>query len=166
MKVLFLDIDGVLNSQRTYLAFGGYPHGYDAKNLAMLDPVGLTLIRRIVKASGASVVLSSSWRIIHDWFELGNALDLPIMGKTPHGSPNGHERGHQIADWLADHIEVTHYAIVDDDSDMLEHQKPYFVHTSGFDGFTWANAEKLAKVLGIDVWDAGSKLDRAEQEAA
>ena len=41
-KVLFLDIDGVLNSQRTCEAFGGpatggYPHGFDAPNMALFD---------------------------------------------------------------------------------------------------------------------------------
>lgn len=158
MKVVFLDIDGVLNCHRTCIALGGIPHNIDPKSVAQLDPVGLSLIRRIVEASGAKVVLSSTWRILHRWQDVGVALDLPIIGATPRGTLAGYERGHEIAAWLEDHVEVTHYAIIDDDSDMLAHQKPYFVHTSGFDGFTWANAEKLAQVLGIDVWDAGRKL--------
>lgn len=154
MKVVFLDVDGVLNSRRTSIAFGGIPHNITPRDVAMLDPVGLGLIRNIVRAADAKVVLSSTWRLTHEWQDVGKAFDLPIIGATPRGTLNGYERGHEIKAWLDDHAEVTHYAIIDDDSDMLEQQKPYFVHTSGFDGFTWKNAEKLAQVLGIDVHDA------------
>ncbi len=153
MKVVFLDVDGVLNCRRTCVAFGGIPSGFKPGAVSRLDPVGLALIRRICETAGAKVVLSSTWRKCRPWQELAAEFDLPIIGRTANYSEKGRERGYEIADWLENHVEVTHYAIIDDDSDMLPHQMPMFVHSSGFDGFTWANAEKLAQVLGINVWD-------------
>lgn len=159
MKVIFLDIDGVLNSSRTCLAFGGFPHSFENDHLSRFDRVALTLIRRIAKAAGAKFVLSSSWRILHELEEVAQGLDLPIIDKTPSLAGN---RGQEIQHWLNQHPEVESYAIIDDDSDMLESQKPYFVHTMHSDGFMWKDAERLAEILGIDVWDAGRKLSDAE----
>lgn len=150
MKVLFLDIDGVLNSHRTCLAFGDFPHGVDGYHRDMFDETALRMIRRIVNVSGASVVLSSSWRLIHDYNEIGRALELPIMDRTP--SLAG-IRGEEIAHWLAEHPEVETYAIVDDDSDMLDGQLSRFVKTSYSDGLSFENAKQLAEILGINVWD-------------
>ena len=49
MKVLFLDVDGVLNSQRL-----GTPDG--------MRPWCVTQLARIVKESGCKIVVSSTWR--------------------------------------------------------------------------------------------------------
>ena len=161
MKVIFLDIDGVLNSHRTCLAFGGYPHEFSEKHMARFDMVALTLIRRIARAAGAVFVLSSAWRIGREASEVAAGLDLPIIDKTP--SLSG-ARGLEIQYWLDQHPEVECYAIIDDDSDMLDSQKPFFVHTMHADGFLWSNAERLAELMGIDVWAAGRAL--TEREAA
>jgi len=40
-KVLFLDLDGVLNSARSCYALGGFPHGFDSANMAKFDHVAL-----------------------------------------------------------------------------------------------------------------------------
>jgi hypothetical protein len=143
-KVLFLDIDGVLNSHRTAIAFGSM-FGVDK-----LDPIAVKLVRGIVDAADACVVLSSSWRLIHDFRELGKQLDLPIIDKTP--SMLG-PRGREIKAWLDGHPECTQYAIVDDDGDMLPEQMPYFVKTHMHDGFTWACAEKLSEILCVRIFD-------------
>ncbi len=150
MKVVFLDIDGVINSHRTAIAFGGYPHTFDGYERAMFDEVALALIRGIVKQAGASVVLSSSWRLTHEFALVGKALDLPIIDRTPSLCA---PRGVEISFWLDKHPEVENYAIVDDDADMLGDQQPFFVHTSGFDGFAWKDAVKLAELMGIDIHD-------------
>lgn len=150
MKALFLDIDGVLNSHRTVIAFGGYPHGLTGTARGMFDEVAIGLISGIAEASGAKIVLSSSWRNDENWLEIGPALGLQITDRTP--SCLG-PRGQEIAQWLKEHPEVESYAIVDDDGDMLEEQKPFFVHTSHYEGLTFANAEHLAALLGIAIYD-------------
>ena len=58
MKVIFLDIDGVLNSRR-------YDAKRDKNGNTNIDETRLPLVKRIVDATGARIVLSSSWR--NDW---------------------------------------------------------------------------------------------------
>jgi hypothetical protein len=80
-------------------------------------------------------------------------LDLPIIDMTPQAWEPHQRRGHEIKAWLDDHIEVTHYAIVDDDCDMLPEQKPQFVQTFYEDGLTFAPFTKLCDIFGVNVWD-------------
>lgn len=160
MKVIFLDIDGVLNCHRTCLAFGGMPFKADQHGVSMLDGVAIALIRNIAKAADAKFVLSSTWRILNDFRDVGDGLGIEIIDQTARGSANGELRGNEIQDWLDLHENVSHYAIIDDDVDMLASQMNNFVKTSGFDGFTWKNAEELAKILVIDVWDGFSHNSR------
>lgn len=143
-KVLFLDIDGVLNSIRTCEACKGFPHGFDPKNMAMFDQTAIALIRRLCDETGASICLSSSWRIIHSVHECANGLDLPIFDRTP--SLDG-KRGKEIKAWLDSHPGVATYAIVDDDSDMLVEQRRYFVKTDIYEGLTFRNYRELKSIL-------------------
>lgn len=113
MRVLFLDIDGVANSERSSLALGGYPHDFSAADMAKFDHVALALIRRVCRVTETVIVLSSTWRIFHRPGVVAEALDLPVIDETPdHGGYD--TRGSEIAAWLAQHPEVTTYAIVDD----------------------------------------------------
>lgn len=150
MKVLFLDIDGVLNSVRSCIAFGGYPHRVTGEHRTKFDEVSVRLISGIVEAAGAKVVLSSAWRNDKDWHEIGPSLGIEIIDRTPSllGS-----RGEEIKDWLDRHPEVESYAIVDDDGDMLPEQRPFFVNTDAHDGLSWANAYRLAELLGASIYD-------------
>lgn len=153
MKVLFLDIDGVLNSTRTWVAFGGLPHEFKP-GLPRFDLVAIGMLRRIVRAAGAQVVLSSAWRTTHTPEEAAAALGLPIVSSTPVGRC-AWGRGQEIAEWLRDHAgEVEAYCILDDDADMLPEQRPYFVQTSGHEGLTYANAARVAELLGVSIHDS------------
>jgi hypothetical protein len=146
VKVLFLDIDGVLNSRRSVVAFNGYPHSFEGKDRERFDWVAVGLIRALCQETGTAIVLSSSWRILHSVHECANGLDLPIFYRTPSLSKC---RGAEIAEWLSEHPEVTAYAIVDDDSDMLPEQKQYFVQTTEKNGLTIENWADLKRILGV-----------------
>ena len=53
MKVIFLDIDGVLNCSKTH----------NPRNLPyVIDPKLLKRFERLLERTGAKVVLSSTWR--------------------------------------------------------------------------------------------------------
>jgi len=141
MKILFLDIDGVLNSRRSALAFNGLPHpGREDK----FDQVAVALIRRLCN-NGVKIVLSSSWRIGR-----GNGykqiLDLPIIDRTP--TLEG-IRGREIASWLSRNGEPDNWAILDDDSDMLREQMPHFVHVDARNGLLLEDYEQLCHVLDV-----------------
>lgn len=145
MKVLFLDIDGVLNSRRTVVATGGYPHSFDGECRSRFDWIAVRMIRVLCEKEDASIVLSSSWRHgTHAVHECANGLDLPIFDKTP-ALPG--VRGEEIQDWLNRHPEVTHYAIVDDNGDMLESQRDHFVQTDEAEGLSFADFKALQRIL-------------------
>lgn len=154
MKVLFLDVDGVLNSHRSAIAFGAMPWAHELPDVSKFDHIAVRLIRGIAETAGAGIVLSSAWRQCDNWRDLGPALGLNITDRTP--SLLG-PRGKEIAAWLANHPEVERYAIVDDDGDMLPEQMPYFVHTNMREGFTFGCAEKLAALLNIRIYDVNHR---------
>jgi hypothetical protein len=152
MNVLFLDIDGVLNSARSCLASRGYPLTLEPSHLEKFDWVAVALVRRICETTGAKIVLSSMWRLHLPHDQIGKALDLPIIDATPY---LGVHRGHEIAAWLARQQPAPErYAIVDDDGDMLPEQMSCFVHTDGREGLTYANAVRLAELLGGSIYGA------------
>ena len=116
MKVIFLDVDGVLNSVDTSEVFQGFV-GIDDKLVSKL--------RKIVRATGAQIVLSSSWK--HDWEPLdkdkqnkyGDYLDqklkkylLSAVDKT--SEANSECRGEGIIEWVGTH-EVDSFIILDDE---------------------------------------------------
>lgn len=127
MKVIFLDIDGVLNViPQGQDKYGGIFHQHFVDNLAW-----------IIQETGAKIVVSSSWRhsglqfILDMWRD----RDLPgevvdITGDRLDLDCFSFQRGVEIQEWLDVHPEVTKYVILDDDGDMLRHQWPNFVQTS------------------------------------
>lgn len=157
MKILFLDIDGVLNNSAVFKdqRFGPIP----------LDHICIKRLHEVVQATECSIVLSSSWRgcpdlekkleadFVFDCYfgELPYAERINVRhedGSTIRLSGDAYNgRGSEIAEWLSRHPEVTRYAIVDDDSDMLPEQMPFFVQTSFEAGLTDTNAEKLIEIL-------------------
>ena len=146
MKILFLDIDGVLNSKRSAVAFSHFPWTVKGRDLQRFDKVAVALIRKVCLKTGALCVLSSTWRNHTWWEQIGPALKLPILDRTP--DKIGAVRGKEIDMWLEAHPEVHTYAIVDDDRDMLEEQKPFFVQTDNNNGLTLQNYDALIKILG------------------
>lgn len=155
MKVIFLDFDGVITTP---------------KSKCRLDPEKMALIGRILDATGAKIVISSSWRrysleetIRHitdtgNLFVGGNPFPYPdaVVGVTermysfcyPHNDRHfGLPRGCEIEHYLNQHGEVDSYVIIDDDQDMLLCQAENFVHTDGEIGLTEDDVEKAIKIL-------------------
>ena len=64
MKVIFLDIDGVLNSSKTVDRNFDYPE---------LDPRNLAVLQEIVSKTDAVLVLISSWK--DDWLNEDGTVD-------------------------------------------------------------------------------------------
>jgi len=139
MKVLFLDIDGVLNSYQN-------PGGLYAMSRSKLR-----LLSFVIKTTGAEIVLSSTWRKRPDSYQRAKTKlgyrGLRILDKTPDYLGIRTCRGDEIQFWLKEHPSVKTYAIVDDDGDMLLSQRPYFVQTNGDVGLTMDDALKLILIL-------------------
>lgn len=131
-KVLFLDIDGVLNSQEYYTS-EYFKHRKKYSKSEEIDDRTLLLLREIHRQTRCRIVLSSSWR--HFWFEKKfrsqtrgiikelKKFGIVIRDKTGFESEkvgNYFNRGLQIKKYLDRHPEVKKFAILDDDSYDLE----------------------------------------------
>lgn len=110
--------------------------------------------------TGAVVVVSSTWRMHDDCRDLLAAASLTRLHDdwaTPTGRQMvgsiilGRTRGSEIQDWLDRHPETEAYAIIDDDSDILGHQRPFFVETEFMTGIGPDHVERLVEVLGAQL---------------
>jgi len=119
MKIIFLDIDGVLNS-------ASYDRKRDWKIQTDIDETRLPLLKSIVEQTGAEIVLSSTWRTHWERDEklcdadgvyINNVFakyNLKIFGKTPYLGICA-ERRDEISIWLDLHAEkVESFVIIDD----------------------------------------------------
>lgn len=136
MKILFLDIDGVVNCKTTNQRHRGF---------IGIDPYLAFLIGKIVLDTECKVVLSSSWRKSPDGIEEVQSQVTQIFDTT--GVCCSGIRGVEIYNWLQKHKEVTKYAILDDEGDMLLWQKDNFFQTSWETGITPEIAQKVTDHL-------------------
>lgn len=166
MKVIFLDFDGVLNS---YQSANFWRNRRDQAKLqpsklrawpGTLEylaqefcPIALSNVEELIlRAPDVKIVVSSTWRLGETVESLKKILapsklvSDAIIGVTPYF--HDQIRGTEIKHWLDRHPEVTHYAIIDDDNDMLEEQRDNFVHTSSMHGYLYGDMCKTLGILG------------------
>lgn len=156
MRVLFFDVDGVLNSERWMLAQPKHTNFVRA-----LDPEAVTLLAEIVCRTGARLVVSSTWRRMYSLttlreilVESGFPAPCPIIGTTPvlHRTPEREVRGHEIQAWLDaaagdEAFELAEaFAILDDDSDMA-HLLHRLVQTDFKTGLQRVHVERVVTLL-------------------
>lgn len=154
-RILFLDIDGVLNSVKTCLAHGDYPHELTERE--GFDWVAIKLLQRLCDSEGVQIVLSSTWRKWNKPSEFAATFDLPVIDSTPILHT---ERGHEIQAWLDANEDVEQYVILDDDADMLDSQQERFVRTDPNEGLTLADFQKVCILFGTAAY-AGKARDRS-----
>lgn len=146
MKVIFLDIDGVLCCPRSCVAHGGYPAAGNPVSWGKFDEVAVKMLQEAMRKTGAIVVLSSSWRSTVNLEALQWRLGIRIESVTREGT-EAEPRGAQIHDWLIRNPGVESYAILDDDEDMLPDQMPHLCLTSKRNGFLLGHYEELLERL-------------------
>lgn len=149
MKIIFLDIDGVLATLATK-----YHHG---------DPACVRRLNALTTASGASIVVSSTWRkgglrsirrILKGW-----GVTAPVYDITPDLSAQRGElalavpRGREIQAWLDTSTDIMHFVILDDTDDM-EHLKPLLVQPDPYKGLQFDDCERALHLLGRCAWCA------------
>lgn len=146
IKVIFLDIDGVLNSRKTERATKSGCRFVGIRQLRNL--------KHIITVTGAKVVLSSDWRYERDnpkynadYLELRDELRkyrIEFYGFTPE-LLSGH-RGAEIDAWLSEHPEVENFVILDDRWD-IEPNKDHWVKTSMSRGLDKEETEAAIQIL-------------------
>jgi hypothetical protein len=186
MRVIFLDIDGALNyrefiysREKRHKSRGYRPATKAEKQLQALVPEDafgdhlwmfraidgkkVRLLETLTQATGAKVVISSSWRrgLSKDYLGLYLkcfGLTAEVIGSTPtdlhcreeyvqlHEEFGHTMRGWEIQEWLKGHPEVSSYVILDDESDMGS-LMPRLVQTSFEVGLTQAHVDRAIQLL-------------------
>lgn len=119
MKVIFLDIDGVLNSGEYMIEIKDCRHSMSAAQ-KMVDMSCLRNLRRIVDETGARIVVTSSVRKEPEFNEFKEYIShegLRVHDVTLDFGDSGIHRGDEIREWLKKHSqELERFVILDDDT--------------------------------------------------
>lgn len=183
MKIIFLDIDGVLNSNRTAVIADQSVSYTDsvAHTRAFIDPIAVKLVEALAERTDAHIVVSSTHRLpfllakkavtvdgekgtmsffcdligIREYMSAAVGLSdvSRVIGCTSSIHLMDSCRGDEIKQWLDTEWvgEVTHYVIIDDDSDMLEDQMEHFVKVPHEDGLSFKNIERCFQILEAEM---------------
>lgn len=159
MNIIFLDVDGVLNSRnklieiynKTHKPHSGYSYPFDERCMENL--------KLLVQETSSKLVITSTWR--KD--EVGRKtllkalneyeLDSNVIGYTPMLDKT---RELEIKQFLISLKEKPNFVILDDDSDMGE-LMPFLIKTNVQIGLTHENVQeaiiKLNKVKTKEIED-------------
>ena len=142
-KIVFLDFDGVLNSEQSIRELG--TRYRFAKN-------SVVALNEILRQTEARIVVSSSWRNHFTLIENARSLKKDgvisnrVVGKT---KALGKERGLDIDAWLHSvPFAVDSYVIIDDRDDMLMHRER-LVKTDPEVGLTIPLARQAIEILAL-----------------
>jgi hypothetical protein len=158
MKIIFLDIDGVLNNELWFKKGkekgSGTTGDYEK---SMFDPKCIEQLNWLTDETQAKIVVSSSWRTgrsLKQLIKLFNDVGITgeVIGKTPLLNFKVHEgveynysvpRGCEIKAWLElnkdkinNKMSKIRYVILDDDSDMLYWQRRNYFRIDPYCGLT------------------------------
>lgn len=146
-KIIFLDVDGVLNSEE-FSRWLWDNHEKKYCGYEMLDQRAILCLQDIVFITGAEIVLSSSWRIsslrTKQLKEQLLPYGLEIIDRTISDARG--ERGDEIKEWLSRNPDVSHYVILDDDDDMFD-IKDHLIQTTFRKGLLPEHAAKAIEML-------------------
>lgn len=149
-SVIFLDFDGVLNTEQyqAQLAIEGKPTK-DAWG-PLFDPRAVENLCKILVATEAKIVISSSWRYAHRLSSLRRMWKVRgLQGEVFDTIPCGAtyiSRGEDIECWL-DRNGRPDYVIIDDLDDFFLSQHDRYVETNPIVGITEADAQNAIKIL-------------------
>lgn len=147
--IIFCDCDGVLNSDE-FAKYCLEEEGYDPFDCDDLDPRAIRNLKYIINETGASVVLSSSWR----WEE--KSLDavkkqlktcgIELFDTTIMDVMKTMSRTDEIKLYLDEHPTITKYVILDD-AEIKEPLKDHWVRCLFKNGLTKKLADEAIEIL-------------------
>lgn len=152
MKLVFLDIDGVLNAFNSESERDFTPAGLSAQGIQWLSEIN--------EKTGAEVVICSTWRKTHtvDWFQgifeskgwrrakiFGLTPSLPSLDKTKHNAFRGNEVEAFITLIEGMGIVIESHVIFDDGTDYHDHQPLILI--DGQFGIQREHIDRAIKVL-------------------
>ena len=157
MKIAFLDIDGVCNSKKFFMAQPRVIESTEElRALGGLDPHAITLLNELMEESGVVFVLSSVWRMNYSLTQIQRYFDLrgfegDFLAATPiywGQTTSLTHRGLEIQKWLnmlGPKNQPESFVIIDDSSDMA-HLMDHLVRVPNDTGLA---AEHITQALEI-----------------
>lgn len=145
MKVIFLDIDGVMKPARCYFhELMGKAHD------GGFDPLAVAIINRLCEKTGAGIVFNTTWNHRFDTmqkaedFAFCNDLTGKILGKTKYP---GCQRREAIQHWIDTQAPggVSHWVALDDCPSI---EGPNAVLVDGENGISVQNYRDAVELLG------------------
>lgn len=166
-KYLFLDFDGVLNTEfyQDLLISKGEP--WRDEHGPIFDPQAVEQLKRIIDATHADIVIVSSWKYLgleamQDMWATrhlpGRVIDITpsvvsaswssTMGPNDNSLDSRLSKGIEIDFWLFENAaRDARYVIIDDEYVILDSQLPHFILTNPFDGITDLLANRTIALL-------------------
>lgn len=145
MKVIFLDVDGVLNCESTEESIDGW---------TFVEDVMVDRVVNIVERTGATIVLSSDWRMWWDSISTKALRDkfaekgVYVIERTPeYPYRDDLTRNKEINAYRGLHPEITHYVILDDYWTFVGQNRKHFVKTNYLTGITDEDALRAINIL-------------------
>jgi len=163
MNVIFLDVDGVLNTGRDRKLLKKREGISSDDAQFIFDVIAMRHLKELAFKHDAKIVISSTWRYEKDkeedryWNVLMGTLkayqlDDKVIGVTPdlRGKYNTICcRSHEIKAWLNEcHVQVDNYVILDDDANLFHEEDNHLVLTDDDNGFDKVSFELADKILG------------------
>jgi hypothetical protein len=180
--IVFVDIDGVLNNPGNYQEWDKAKQEEHAKRVQQSqeenaeddrweDPTGdkfahllfdkkmCERLNKITDATGAAIVISSSWRLFYGNSKMDKLIEIfrqagvtaPILGPTP---VNIGRRGTAIVAWLVSNrgrmkADWDPYVILDDEDESSFEMptRDHLVRTYGYKGLTDVDVTKAIAIL-------------------
>jgi hypothetical protein len=143
LRIVFLDFDGVLVNDRSIRVRSG--------GQSTADPLCVDALNRITDATGAAIVVTSTWRFEQSRAELcGILARWGVTGRVIDCTADVcRRRGEEIQAWLDAHrglYDIESFVILDDEADMA-HLGPTLVQTHFKLGLTLDDAERAIRIL-------------------
>ena len=161
MKIIFLDVDGVLNSTNSLMTD------------TSLEKLPIRNLKILVDSVGAKIVLTSTWRLcfnpLRELMDELAAAGLSIYSMTPEGAsiswlktkgfaPTNRfidttnnittDRGAEILRWLNEHKDVDSFVILDDEIFDIKSYFPFnYVKVNFANGLTFEDIAAAHKIL-------------------
>jgi len=162
-KILFLDCDGVLNSE-TYFKHNNFDYTNTCNAYKYNHDIEcIKRLKKIIKETNCKIVLSSTWKFFYfaddRYFSnklrklFNNKYKIRIIDRTTFKYKTigkYQKRAYQIKQYLLDHKNIVKYAILDDDSndeDDLTLFGDHFVPTTWTNGLQDEHVNKCIKLL-------------------
>lgn len=157
MKVIFLDIDGVINSEEFL----------KNNENEMIDRNNVDILKNIIDKTGAVIVMSSGWKLWFDddmmpkdgeaqyLYDILCEAKIKLFGKTPDFSTEeirtkktfSHVKAREIIAWLSEHEEANKYVVLDDLDLKNEEINSHLVRTNAQVGITEDDAKRVIEMI-------------------